>query len=203
MKLALIGATGKVGSKILTEAIDRGHMVTGIARNPEKFPYYKNLTPQYGDILNKRELAKLLVGHNAVISAVPFMATDFSALIDAVKLSKVPHYLVVGGAGSLYVAPGVQLVDTPDFPPAYKDEALEGRKFLDCLKQEPNLDWSFVCPSAEFGSGVKTESFRLGGDELLRDAKGRSHISFEDFAIAMIDEMENPEHIRSRFTVGY
>ena len=121
----------------------------------------------------------------------------------AAKQAGVPRLLVVGGAGSLEVAPGVALVDTPQFPAAYKAEALAGRAFLDTLRGEKALDWTFISPSALFEPGERTGSFRLGGDALLSDAAGQSRITMEDFAIALADEIETPAHPRQRFTVGY
>ncbi len=124
-------------------------------------------------------------------------------MIDLVKSAGVPRYLVVGGAGSLEVAPSVKLIDTPQFPEAYKTEATAGSVFLDRLKQETELDWTFLSPSAVFDGSQRTESFRLGTDQLLSDESGNSAISFPDYAIAMADEIETPAHSRRRFTVGY
>jgi putative NADH-flavin reductase len=123
-------------------------------------------------------------------------------LIGAVKTAGAKRYLVVGGAGSLEAAPGVALVDTPDFPQAYKAEALAGAEFLDLLRKEPTLDWTFLSPSAMFVPGERTGKFRLGTDQLLTNEHGSS-ISFEDYAIAFVDEIEKPAHSRQRFTVGY
>ena len=156
-----------------------------------------------GDANDEEGLAALLRGHEAVISAGRFVSVDPRALIAAVKKAGVPRLLVVGGAGSLEVAPGVQLVDTPDFPAAYKPEALAGREFLDVLRGERELNWTFLSPSAIFGPGERTGTFRLGTDQLLVDADGESRISMEDFAIALVDELERPRHPQQRFTVGY
>jgi putative NADH-flavin reductase len=119
-----------------------------------------------------------------------------------VQQAGVPRYLVVGGAGSLEVAPGVKLIDTPQFPAIYKAEAAAGGAFLDLLRQETSLDWTFLSPSAVFAPGERTGKFRLGRDQLLTNDKGSS-ISFEDYAIALVDEIEKPVHSRQRFTVGY
>ncbi|WP_225764629.1 NAD(P)-dependent oxidoreductase [Inquilinus sp. Marseille-Q2685] len=202
-KLALIGATGNVGSKILAEALNRGHEVTGIVRNPEKLPQHPNLTAKRGDVFDADGLAGLLAGHDAVISSVHYTASDPALLLQAVKASGVKRYLVVGGAGSLEVAPGVQLVDTPEFPAIYKEEASKGRDYLNLLRGETGLDWTFLSPSAVIAPGERTGTFRLGGDQLLVGADGQSRISQEDYAIALIDELEKPAHIRQRFTVGY
>jgi putative NADH-flavin reductase len=203
MKVALIGATGNVGSKILAEALNRGHEVTGIARNPEKLTPRKGLTPKRGDVNNDEEMARILTGHDAVITATRFASLDPRKLIIAVKKANVNRLLVVGGAGSLEVAPGVQLVDAPDFPAAYKAESLAGRDFLNVLRGEHELAWTYLSPSALFVPGDRTGKFRVGKDQLLVDANGNSKISQEDFAIALIDELEKPQHIRERFTVGY
>jgi putative NADH-flavin reductase len=203
VKLALIGASGNVGSKILAEALSRGHEVTGIVRNPEKLPQHLKLTARRGDVFDADGLAKLLAGHDAVISSVHYTASDPTLLLQAVKASGVKRYLVVGGAGSLEVAPGVQLVDTPEFPALYKEEASKGRDYLTLLRGETGLDWTFLSPSAVIAPGERTGKFRLGGDQLLVGADGQSRISQEDYAVALIDELEKPAHIRQRFTVGY
>jgi uncharacterized protein len=137
------------------------------------------------------------------VSSIHFLVSDVEALIGAAKDAGVPRYLVVGGAGSLEVAPGVRLVTTPNFPAQYKAEAEKGAAFLERLKQENELNWSFLSPSALFEAGNRTGKFRLGADQLLVDTTGKSWISFEDFAVAMADEIERPAHIRKRFTVGY
>ncbi|QOY21853.1 NAD(P)-dependent oxidoreductase [Xanthomonas citri] len=202
-KVALIGASGAAGSRILKELSDRGHTVTGIARNPEKIALLPGVTTARADVFDKDALAQVLRGHDAVVSAVHFTASDVQTLIDAVRASGVKRYIVVGGAGSLEVAPGQRLVDQPDFPPAYKAEASRGANFLDLLRSSANdLDWTFLSPSALFVAGERTGKFRLGTDQLLSTPSGSS-ISFEDFAIALVDELEHPAHVRTRFTVGY
>lgn len=203
MKVALIGASGFIGSRLAAELASRGHSVTAIVRNPEKVAGLPSVTAVKGDVFDKDGLAKLLAGHDAVISAVHFTASDPQILLDAVKQSGVKRYLVVGGAGSLEVAPGVRLVDTPEFPAIYLDEAKKGGVFLDLLKQERGVDWTFLSPSALIQPGERTGKFRLGTDQLLVDDKGNSAISAEDYAIALVDELEKPAHSRRRFTVGY
>lgn len=203
MKVALIGASGFIGSRLLAELTARGHAVTAIVRNPEKVAALPDVTAVKGDIFDEAGLAKLLAGHDAAISAVHFTASDPQILLAAVRQSDVKRYLVVGGAGSLEVAPGVRLFDTPEFPAAYLDEARKGGVFLDLLKQEQGLDWTFLSPSALIQPGERTGEFRLGTDQILVDAKGNSSISAEDYAIALVDELERPAHSRRRFTVGY
>ena len=202
MKVALIGATGHVGSELLKELVRRGHAVTAIVRNPEKVAPATNVIAKKGDVFDTAGLTELLKGHDAVISAVHFTASDPQKLIDAVKAAGVKRYLVVGGAGSLEVTPGVALVTTPGFPAEYKDEALKGGDFLALLRQENGLDWTFLSPSALLFDGPRTGIFRLGKDQLLSNDKGSS-ISVADYAIAFTDELEKPAHSKQRFTVGY
>jgi putative NADH-flavin reductase len=202
MKVALIGASGQAGSRLLAELARRGHQVTAIARNPEKIAVMPGVAAKRGDVHDKSGVAALLKGHDAVISSVHFTASDANTLIEAVRASGVKRYFVVGGAGSLEVAPGRKLVDTPEFPAIYKAEATKGAEFLDLLRTVADLDWTFLSPSAMFIAGERTGKFRLGTDQLLTNEKGSS-ISFEDYAIAAVDELEKPAHIRQRFTVGY
>ncbi len=201
-KIALIGASGNAGSRILKELSDRGHQVTAIARTPERIAALPDVVAKQGDVQDQAGLSELLKGHDAVISSVLFTASDPVKLIGAVRASGVPRYLVVGGAGSLEIAPGKRVIDLPDFPAAYKAEANKGAAFLDLLKQERQIDWTFLSPSAEFVPGERTGQFRIGQDQLLSNEKG-SRISFEDYAIALVDEIEKPQHSRRRFTVGY
>lgn len=201
-RIALIGASGAAGSRILKELSDRGHTVTAIARHPGNIATLPGVTARQGDAADQEGLARLLAGHDAVVSAVRFAASEPARLIEAVRASGVKRYLVVGGAGSLEVAPGQRLIDQPDFPAAYRPEASGGAAFLELLRQERELDWSFLSPSAEFVPGQRTGTFRLGGDALLSNDAG-SRISFEDYAVALVDEIERPSHSRQRFTVGY
>jgi putative NADH-flavin reductase len=202
MKVALIGASGQAGSRLLAELSRRGHQVTAIARDPEKIAALPGVTGQKGDVFDRAGLAALIEDHDAAISAVRFSASDPKLLIEAVKASGVKRYFVVGGAGSLEVAPGVKLIDTPEFPAAYRPEAAKGGEFLDLLRGENELEWTFLSPSAMVGPGERTGKFRLGGDQLLTNDKGSS-ISWQDYAIAAVDELEKPAHVRQRFTVGY
>ena len=203
MQVALIGASGKAGSRVLDELLRRGHRVTAIARNADNLAARSGVTPKRGDASQTETLAPLIAGHDAVISATRFTSTDPRALLAAVKQAGVPRLLVVGGAGSLVTASGAQVVDAPDFPGTHKPEALAGREFLKLLHGEPALDWTFLSPSVAFAPGARTGKFRLGRDDLLVDASGASAISMEDYAIALVDELETPRHARQRFTVGY
>lgn len=202
MKVALIGATGRVGSRLAAELVPRGHAVTGIARHvsTEALP---GVTFMQANTDDPEALARSLRGHDAVISAMRFATSDADALIAAVKRAGVGRLLVVGGAGSLEVAPGKALIDTEGFPEAFRAEASAGSRFLARLRTERDLDWTFLSPSANFAPGERTGRFRLGDDRLLTDADGKSHVSMEDFAIAMVDELERTAHSRRRFTVGY
>lgn len=201
-QVALIGASGHAGSRLLAELSDRGHQVTAIARNRDNIELLPGVSAKQGDAGDREALAVLLKGHDAVISALPFRTSDVKTLVGALRDAGVSRYLVVGGAGSLEVAPGEKLIDQPDFPEAYQPEARAGGEFLDFLRGVEDLEWTFLSPSAEFVAGRRTGRFRLGNDELLTH-EGGSRISFEDYAVAMVDELETPTHVRQRFTVGY
>ena len=213
MRIALIGATGFVGSAILQEALDRGHEVTAIARDPEKLKLHPKCHPQRGDVYNAEEVARLVSGHDAVISAFSPSKTDpdirekhvqgVKTLITAMKQAGIKRLLVVGGAGSLEVKPGLRVIDTPEFPDQWKGTARATADVLQLLRREHDLEWTCLSPSAMLQPGTRTGTFRLGTDQLLVDAKGQSQISMQDYAVAMIDEVEKPAHIRQRFTVGY
>ena len=213
MKIALIGATGYVGAGILQEALNRGHEVTAIVRNPDKVPTQPKLHAQKGDVYNEEAVARFVAGHEAVINAFNpgwsnpdiyrQQLNGARAIINGVKIAGIKRLLFVGGAGSLEVRPGVQSVDLPEFPAEFKQGALASRETLSMLRQETGLEWSFLSPSADLFPGQRTGIFRLGTDHLLKDAKGESRISVQDYAMAMIDEVERPRHIRQRFTVGY
>jgi len=203
MKIAIIGATGNVGTRLTEEALRRGHSVTALARQASRLQTRDGVTTRDVDVADAKALADALRGNDVVISTVRFLQTTATQIADAVKAAQIKRLLVVGGAGSLYVAPGVQLVDTPEFPDLYKAEASAGRDFLNALQRESQLDWAFLSPSALFTPGDRTGKFRLGKDDLLVDANGKSWISMEDYAIAMLDEVEQPTHARERFTVGY
>jgi uncharacterized protein len=213
VKIALIGATGFVGSAILQEALQRGHDVTAIVRHPEKSKPHPKLHSEKGDVFQEEEVTRLVAGHDAVISAFNpgwsnpdiynQQVKGARSIINGVKKAGVKRLLFVGGAGSLEVKPGVQSVDLPEFPAEYKKGALATREALNMLRKEASLEWSFLSPSADLSPGQRTGQFRLGTDQLLTNAQGESRVSVEDYAMAMIDEVERPKHIRRRFTVGY
>lgn len=213
MKIALIGATGYVGAPLLQEALNRGHQVTALVRHPQKLVAHPQLTAVQADVHDSVALAEQLRGHDVVISAFnpgwgiadireQFIAGS-RAIIAASKLAGVKRLLVVGGAGSLYVAPGVQLIDTPDFPAEYKEGAEGARQALEILSGEQELEWTFLSPAALLVPGPRTGKFRLGQDELLMNGDEPGSVSVADLAVALIDEAEQPQHIRQRFTLAY
>lgn len=202
-KIAIIGATGRAGSQLLEEALRRGHQVVAIARDPSKLDGREGVTAKALDAKDSAALQAAVAGTDAVLSAAHFATIEPQAIIEPVKRAGVARLLVVGGAGSLLLPSGQRVIDSPDFPEAYKAEASAGVRFLDALRQTSGLDWTFLSPSAEFVEGARSGRYRLGKDQLLIGADGRSWITFADYAIAMIDELEKPAHSRERFTVGY
>jgi putative NADH-flavin reductase len=202
-KIAIIGATGRAGSQLLEEALRRGHSVTAIARDTSKIGQRNGVVSQYVDALDAVALQAAIEGHDVVISAAHFSTLPASAVIGPVKKAGVNRLLVVGGAGSLLLPDGTRVIDSKGFPEEYKAEAGAGAEFLEHLRQEQDLDWTFLSPSAEFVEGERTEKFRVGKDDLLVSSEGRSWITFADYALAMLDEIESPQHSRQRFTVGY
>ena len=214
MKIALIGASGFVGSSLLNEALNRGHEVTAIVRHPEKITLESDrLTVKKGDVQKEYEVTTLVAGHDAVVSAYnpgwdnPNIYNDSLAGLQSIqsgtKKAGIKRLLVVGGAGSLEVAPGVQLVDTPQFPEPWKAGALAARDYLTILRKETDLDWTFLSPAILLEPGERTGKFRLGTEQPVFDANGNSKISVNDLAVALLDELENPQFIRQRFTLGY
>jgi len=213
MNIALIGATGYVGSPVLAELLSRGHQVTVLARTPSKLPAQAGLSVVKADALDAAQVARAVAGHDAVVSAYnpgwgepkiyELHLQASQAIVEGVKASGVKRLLVVGGAGSLYVAPGVQLVDTPPFPAEYKQGALAAREALNQLKKETALDWSFVSPPIGLAPGERTGQYRLGADDLLPGLGDQpAGISVPDLAVAIVDEIETPRHVQRRFTVA-
>ena len=208
MKVVLFGASGMIGSRILQELVHRGHEVTAVVRNPEKITV-GGVKVVKGDITDEASVAAAVHGADAVISAYAPPQKQETILLNATRsvlagMSKtgVRRLIVVGGAGSLEIAPGVQLVDTPEFPEEWKAIALAHRDVLPILSQS-NLDWTYLSPAGLIQPGERTGEFRLGGKQLLTDAKGESRISAEDFAIALVDELENARHVSQQFTAAY
>lgn len=207
MKIAIIGATGYSGSKILAEALGRGHEVAAIVRSVERLQAHPRLKALRGDATEPDSLAPLLAGQEVVVSAFnpgrDETGRGAASILEAAKRSGVPRLVVVGGAGSLEVAPGRRLLDQPDFPAPWKEGAVRTAAFLGALRAEPAIDWTFVSPAAALVPGERTGRYRLGGDSLLTDEKGESRISLEDYAVALLDEIERPRHRRQRFSVAY
>lgn len=212
MNLILIGASGFIGTAVLNEALARGHRVTALVTRPERLPARAGLTALAADVMDVAKLTSQLAGADAVVSAFSghaqadtfeYFVAGARNIVTAAKEARAPRLLMVGGAGSLEVAPGVQLLDTPGFPPQYKATAEGARAALNLLRAEASLNWTMLSPSALIAPGQRTGSFRLGLDQLLTKADGGSEISVEDFALALVDELEQPAHARQRFTVGY
>ena len=202
MKIAVLGASGRAGSEITTELAARGHAVTAIARKPEAIPTVAGVTVVQGDASDPVALAALIKGSDVVVSALHF-DIPAATLLSALKSAGVPRLLVTGGAASLEVAPGVRLIDTPEFPEEWKVFAQGGITFLDALKAETEIDWTFFSPAAVIEETPRLGHFRLGTDQLVVDDKGESRIGFSDYAIAMADEVEQHRYSRRRFTAAY
>ena len=216
--VVLIGASGFVGSAILNEALNRGHKVTAVVLNPEKITVSDtNLTVIMADATDPEILAGLAAGKDAVISAYnpgwgnprQYEETleNYPKIVEGVKRAGVKRLLIVGGAGTLFVKPGVRLIDTGTLPEAWLPGVKSlGEFYLDTLTQEKDIDWVFFSPAGNLGNmgpGLRTGKYRLGKDEMLFDEKGESFISVEDYAVAMIEELEQENHHQERFTAAY
>ncbi|HEY7391196.1 MAG TPA: NAD(P)-dependent oxidoreductase [Bryobacteraceae bacterium] len=207
MKIALFGASGTIGQRILKEALSRGHQMTVVARNTARID---GIPAVKGDVLDEAGIAEAVKGNDVVISAVgprpgenPTMVPEAAtALIEGVQQAGVPRLLIVGGAGSLEVEPGVQLLDTPQFPREWKGIAIAHRDALEIYRQS-DIDWTYFSPAIFIEPGERTGKYRVGGDEVLMDSKGQSRISAEDYAVAMLDEVEKPKLHRRRVTIAY
>jgi len=216
MRIVLFGATGNVGRRVAAEALSRGHEVVGVVRDPAAGAASDaRVRLMRGDATNADSVAELVRGADAVVSAIsprpnarglaaPSLVENARAIIAGLQRAGVKRVLFVGGAGSLEVAPGQPLVDQPGFPEAYRAEALEGRAALEVWRTEGDgLDWTFLSPAAEIGPGERTGRYRTTGDQLLSNAEGKSFITFEDYAVAVLDELEHPRHLGRRFGVAY
>ena len=217
MKVAVIGATGFVGKAILHELLDRDHMVLGIARHPEKLGFrHPGLAMRAGDVFNADQVAALITGQEAVISAYnpgwtnPNIYKEYiegaRCIQEETKKAGIKRLIVVGGAGSLEIAPGKQLVDQPDFPAQFRDGASGARDYLEILKNEEALDWTLISPAIFMGpstSGKRKGIYRTNLNQPVFDKDGKSVLSVEDLAVAIVDELEQPKHIRQRFTAAY
>lgn len=210
LKIALVGATGMIGSRIAVEAARRGHGVSAFARHPERIVDAANVSARQGDLFDEAAMAAAVAGHDVLASAYAPPHGGADQVIDASRMlvaiaraAGVKRLVVVGGAGSLQVAPGKQLVDTEGFPEAYKPHALAHREALRFYRTVSDIDWTFFAPAAMIAPGERTGTFRTGADSLIADAKGESRISAEDYAIAFVDEIENGRFIRKIATVAY
>jgi putative NADH-flavin reductase len=216
--VVLIGATGFVGSAVLNELLSRGHKVTAVVRHAAKLPKYDNLTAVEEDVANVDAIADIAKGKDAVISAYNpgwtnpdikhLIEENYPKIVEAVKKSGVGRLLIVGGAGTLFVKPGLRVVDSGAIPAEIMDGVRPlGDFYLNNLMNEHDLDWVFFSPAGAFedaDKGQRTGKFRLGKDDLIVDpATGISHISVQDYAVAMVDELEKPAHHKERFTIGY
>lgn len=212
MKIAVFAASGRIGSRIVLEALNRGHDVTAVVRHPENYTLiHDHLKVAKGDLFDRQDVETGAFDQDAVVCAysntrgapASTIAELPIPLIKGLKQAHVKRLIIVGGAGSLEVSPGLQLVDTPNFPTEYKSTALAHRDALKLYINEKELDWTYISPAAEIAPGERTGGFRIGGTQLLTDENGRSFISMEDYAVAVLDEIENPTHIRQQMTVAY
>lgn len=211
MRIALIGATGFIGSAIRQEALSRGHTVTALVSHPDKLEPAGKLDVQKADVFDTNRLASQLAGHDVVISAFSghadadvygYYVKGIHSIVDAARAAHSPRLLVVGGAGSLEVQPGVQLLDTPDFPSQWKATAEGARTALKLLRETRDIDWTMLSPPPMIHPGTRSGRYRTGRDAVIMGEKGPDDISLEDYAVAMIDEAEQGKHRRERFTVA-
>lgn len=202
MNVALIGATGNAGSRVLAELLNRGHAVTAVVRNPDRVATSEKVTARGVDG-SSDGLAAALRGHDAVISSARFVDLLPEILLPAVVASGVRRYLVVGGAGSLKHPDGVEEADQPTFPEPARPNSKKGKELLEGLRKTDGLDWTFISPPRFFRAGNRTGQFRYGKDDMLMTAEGPTSISYEDMALAIVNELEQPRHLRERITIGY
>lgn len=220
MNVVLLAASGRAGSTILNELVSRGHQVTAVARNLDKLPMQlpESVKPIRDDLSNVDRISEIIAGADAVVSAYgppssdPRYTTDVNytdqlvtvteRLIAAVDKAGAPRLIVVGGAGSLWFSPGIKVLDSGYWPAPYVPIATSHMKAFAALKTSW-INWTYFSPPMMIQPGERTGKFRLGGDDIVLDAEGKNHISYEDYAVALVDELERPAHERSRFTIGY
>ena len=215
-KIAVIGATGFVGTQVVKELANRGYSVNALARNTSKIEESENVKAVTADIYNTAELSEILKGNDAVINAFspgwtnPNIIEDFlkgaTSIEKAVEESGVKRFITVGGAGSLYIAENLQLIDTPEFPAEIKPGAEAARQYLELIKKNENLDWTFFSPAIEMHqgtAGVRKGTYRTALENPVFDENGRSVLSVEDVAVALVDELENNQFVKQRFTAAY
>ena len=213
MNIALIGGTGFVGSRILPELLQRGHAVSALARHPNKYTANARLRVVKTDVLDAAQVAEGVAGHNAIISAFnpgwqeaqihDLFLQGTAAIVAGARAAGVTRLLIVGGVGSLFTADGRQLVDDPAFPAEYRDGALASREALNRLHHEHDLEWTFLSPPAWLEPGQRHGTYRVGCEQILLNGDDFAGISLEDLAVAVVDEIERPRHIRRRFTVAH
>jgi len=215
-KVAVVGATGFVGTQVVKELANRGYFVNALARNTSKIEESENVKAVTADIYNTAELSEILKGNDAVISTFnpgwtnPNIFEDFlkgaESIEKAVEESGVKRFITVGGAGSLYIAEGLQLIDTPEFPAEIKPGAEAARQYLEMIKKNENLDWTFFSPAIEMHqgtAGLRKGTYRTALENPVFDENGRSVLSVEDVAVALVDELENNQFVKQRFTAAY
>lgn len=213
MKIAIFGASGMIGQRIVNEALARGHEITAVVRDPAKFtPADASIKVVQGDVLDADAIAKAVAGHDVVVSSVGpahdgssaprLLVNSAHALIAGLKKAGVPRLIVVGGAGSLEVAPGLKLFDTPEFPEAWRAGAKEHGEGLEIYRASTDLDWTFISPPMIIAPGERTGKYQQGFEQLLSNAEGQSTISCEDYAVALLDVVESGKFKRQRITVA-
>jgi len=213
MKVALIGASGMIGSRVLKELVSRGHQVIAVVRDPSKVDAAPGVTAVKADVSDVAALAEALRGADALVSAYgpgpgneQLVIPATKAILEAARRAELQRVILVGGAASLFVAPGVTLLDSGHLPKEWVGIATAHSGLLELLRTTDlgaGLDWTYFSPASFIQPGERTGKFRLGKDEMVADAQGQSRISAEDYAVALVDELEHPQHVRQRFTIGY
>jgi len=214
LKIALVGATGFIGTAILQEALNRGHILTAMSRNPEKITIQHNSLHFLSvDVFDSAALTTAFIGHHLIISAwnpgwgthnlYEQLLEGSIAIQQAAKIAAVPRLLVIGHAGSLYVGPSLQWVDAPEYPATWRPAPAALRDYLHLLQEEPQLDWTYITPPLDLSAGTRTGQYRIGTHSPIYNEHNKSTISVEDLAVAILEEAESPRHSRQRFTVAY
>ena len=212
MKIAVFGANGMIGLRVAQEALRRGHKVTAIVRDPARIQFrHPQLTPTEGNALNRESVTQVVAGHDVVVSAIkpsenqPWSAVPEAAqsLLEGVKRAGVKRLLVVGGAGTMEVAPGVRALDVFPIPEEWKPEVMAKLEEWEVYRKNSDVDWTYFSPPVFIEPGERTGAYRLGIDQLVMNAQGESRISAEDYAVALLDEIEQPRFVRQRFSVAY
>lgn len=203
MKVALIGATGNIGSAVRKELLSRGHTITAVSRNVDAPALEEGVTARKADMMDVPGMAAALAGHDAIVSAAMFIPGSSASFVAGLRQSGVKRAVIVGGAGSLDAGGGKLVADVIEVPDAWRPIIAEGVRLFEILRQTDDLDWTFISPPAEIGPGERTGSYRTDDNHLVVAADGKSSISYADYAIALVDALEKGTAIRNRFTVGY